>query len=292
MSQTDLVYELLRTDLTAQRTLLDQVANAISSQFGISTTEFETFFQEKFPTLEDYEVDLLFSPQYTPAEHNRLEYIPMLGDKALSAEDITLLKRRLSDEKLATTLLTADGQCTASVPVHDVFIDRYVKLLKLDQPLPEAIANAIRTDVPEVSRNELNLLGRDDIWRSQNRQDILLAFLKVFAAENRFSTLKASFLTNFVRTYRPNSLLDIKRQLETLIESCRSDMEKVSGRGFQDEYLRSLHGREAKNTAVEQDVWAHYKHMMEMAEELIADYEKIAHIAPEFLERARQGQLA
>jgi hypothetical protein len=290
MSQMDLVYEMLRADLEAPRVLLDQVVNAISSQYGISTAEFETFFLEKYPSLEDYEVDLLFSPQYTPAEHNRLEYIPLLGYKALTPEEVTALKRRLSNDQLTTEFSTADGQFKGTVPVHEVFIERYVSLLKLDQPLPEALHEAIIQWVPENSRNEVNLLARDEAWRSESRQNILLAFLQVFHAKNTFSTLKASFLTNFVRTYRPASLLDMERQLESLIQSCRTDMDNISGRGFQDEYLRSLHGKEPQNKAEERDVWAHYKHMMDMAEQLKADYRQIADVAPECLQKARQSQ--
>lgn len=292
MSQMDLVYGLIRADMEAPRILLEQVVNAICSQHSLTTTEFETFFLEKYPTLEDYEVDLLFSPQYTPAEHNRLKYIPLLGNKALTAEEVAALKRRLVNDQLTVEFSTDDGQFKASVPVHEVFIERYVSLLKLDQPLPAALGEAIARWVPESSRNELNLLARDEAWRSETRQEILLAFLQVFQARNTFSTIKASFLTSFVRTYRPASLLDMERQLDSLIQSCKADMDSVSGRGFQDEYLRSLHGRNPRNKAEEQDVWAHYKHMMEMAEQLKVDYLQIADVAPERVQKAQQRQSA
>lgn len=290
MPQIDLIYQLLKADLEAPRLLLDQVANAISSQSSLSTAEFDRFFTEQFPTLEDYQVDLLFSPQYTPAEHNRLEYIPALGMKALSSDEVLALKRRLNDAHLMTELKTSDGQWEGSIPIHEMFIDRYVNLLKLEQPIPASLTDALVQCVPQESRNELNLLAREDAWRSENRQDILLAFLKVFKAKNTFSTLKASFLTNFVRTYRSNSLLDIERKLDSLIQSCQTDMESISGRGFQDEYLRSLHGRNPQNTAGEKDVWAHYKHMMDMGQQLKEDYQHIRDVAPELLQKAQNQQ--
>src|SRR5262249_8665546 len=130
----------------------------------------------------------------------------------------------------------------------------------------------------------------EDAWKTDVRQDILLAFLQAFDTRKTFSTLKASFLTHFVKTYRPASLLDIERQLESLIKSCQADMENVSGRGFQDEYLRSLHGRAPNNQQDERDAWAHYKHMMDMAEQLKDDFKAIPELAPEMLEKAKSRQ--
>ncbi|HEY9745674.1 MAG TPA: hypothetical protein V6C99_05605 [Oculatellaceae cyanobacterium] len=287
MPQLEPIYERLKADLEAPRILTGQVTHAITSQYSLTTAELASFLVDKLPTLEEYEVDLLFSPQYTPTSDNRLVYIPLLGAEALCAEDVQTLKRRLVDAGLRTTITTLDGQCEATIPVHEVFIERYVNLLKLDQPLPEALHEALQQYVPEASQSEVNLLARGDMWRSEKRQDILIGFLKAFHAGARFSVVKVAFLTDFIRTYRPASLLDMERQLDTLIQSCKTDMEQVSGRGFQDEYLRSLHGRNAKNDDEERDVWAHYKQMMDMAEELKADYQKIAAVAPELLEKAR-----
>lgn len=287
MPHLDLILEVLRADLTAPRILLAQVLDEIGDRYGYPETRLPLFFTEKMPQLEDYEVDLLFSPQYTPAEHNRLEYIPLLGAAALSPAEVARLKRDLNEEALTVLLRTPDERVEVVVPLHEMFIERYVNLLKLDQPLPAGLYDEIARYVPEASRNEINLLARESIWREEGRTRILVAFLRLCAARNTFSTLKISFLANFVRTYRPVGLEDLPRQLESLIRSCRADMETVDTRGFHDEQLKALN---AGNRLVEPnagDVRAHYLEMIDMAERLQEDYRHLDAIAPELAVSAR-----
>lgn len=290
MSSNALIFEMLKRDLSAPRVLLDQVVNYISDHYAYPPQELPRFFQEKFPTLEDYEVDLTFSPQYTPAEHNRLEYIPILGARHLSVSDVALLKQELADAKLQTRFQVLEQGGEIPAPVHEVFIDRYVNLLRLDHQLLPALYDAILVNVPEASHNEVNLLAREDIWHNEARQSILLAFLKIFKHRNSFSTVKVSFLTNFVRTYRPAQLLDLDRQLESLIESCKVDMENVQGRGFHDEYLKAMNVGNKLTATTERGIWEHYQHMMDLATQLKEDFQALPEAAPEILEQARQQQ--
>lgn len=272
MSQQDMIFEVLKADLVAPRTLLTQVLNEINDRYTYPQERVPAFFNEKFPQLEDYEVDLLFSPQYTPAEHHRLQYIPILGGAALTENDVKQLRQRLAEEKLNTSFRSEDETVEVTVPVHEVFIDRYVNLLKLDNTLPEGVHEAISRLVPTASQNEANLLARDVIWHDPIRRQILLAFLNVFQQRSNFSIVKLSYLTNFIRTYRPTAFDDLPRQFESLIESCRKDMENVDSRGFHDEYLKALN---TDNNLVEpnaNDIWAHYRHMMKLAEELKEDF--------------------
>jgi hypothetical protein len=278
VSQQDMIFEVLKADLVAPRTLLTQVLNEINDRYTYPQERLPAFFSEKFPQLEDYEVDLLFSPQYTPAEHHRLEYIPILGGAALTENAVKQLRQQLAEEKLTTVFCTEDAAVEVNVPVHEVFIDRYVNLLKLDNALPDGLYEAINRLVPTASRNEANLLARDVIWHDPIRVKILLAFLDVFQQRSNFSTVKLNFLTNFIRTYRPTAFDDLPRQFESLIESCRKDMENVDARGFHDEYLKALN---TDNNLVEpnaNDIWAHYREMMKLAEELKEDF---AHYSPE-----------
>ncbi len=290
MPLTDLVYEVLKADLSASRTLLPQVVDYIANHYNCPSSEFPQFFSDKFPTLEDYEVDLIFSPQFTPAEHNRLEYIPILGAQALSPSEIGLLKKRLLDENLEILMKTPDAQVEITVPVHEVFIDRYVNLLKLDQALPAVLHEAIVANVPSESRNEMNLLARDDVWRSSQRQDILVAFLQIFNGRHNFSVPKVSFFTGFLRTYRPAHLFDLERQFDSLIRSCEVDMENVAGRGFHDEYLKALNVGNNLTKGSEQDIWAHYRRMMELTKALKDDFQHLQAFAPEIAEKAKQEQ--
>lgn len=286
MSTTDLIVEMLKKDLSAPRIMLEQVVNYLHDRFEAPSAELDKFFKERFPKLEDYEVDLAFSPQYTPTWSERLEFIPVLGPHALSAEEVALVKQELNEAKLTTRFKAPDSRFEADAPVHEVFIDRYVNLLKLDQKISATVYDAIITLVPQEAHNEINLLAREDVWQSESRQQMLIAFLMAFKARHSFSTQKASYLTNFMRTYRPSSLLDLERQFDSLIDSCKRDMENVAGRGFHDEYLKALNTGNTLTKGSEKDVWEHYRQMTEHAEQLKLDYQQIAQAAPEIWKQA------
>lgn len=283
---TELVYELLQQDLTAPRVLLDQVLIYLNDRFGYPASELERFFQEKFSTLEDYEVDLAFSPQYTPAEHHRLRYIPALGPHALTALELNELKQRLLAADLFTEVSAPDASQPVKIPVHEVFVERFVNLLKLDQSLSPSLYQEILASVPLESHNEVNLQARDSVWQQEQKALILKAFLRGLKASNRFSTVQVSFLTNFVRTYRPASLLEMEALLSSLIQSCQADMENVAGRGFHDEYLKALNTGNALTKGTERDVWQHYHHMMEMASQLKEILRNLPTTAPDLWAQA------
>lgn len=288
MAHNEVVYELLKKDLCAPRVLLEQVLTYINDQYGYPGTELANFFSEKFPTLEDYEVDLAFSPQYTPTEHNRLEYIPALGGHHFSVSELALLKNRINELRLQTAFTTPDNDTPVTVPVHEVFAERYINLLKLDQKLPEGLYPKILALTPRESHNEVNLFARDDVWHNEQKRLILEAFLAISHALGNFSTMKVSFLTNFVRTYRPASLMDMERLLDSLIKSCQVDMENVAGRGFHDEYLKAMNVGNPLTKGTERDIWAHYRHMMDMSEQLKADLAKMPEAIPELLAQAQR----
>lgn len=288
MAHTEVVYELLKKDLTAPRVLLDQVLTYINDQFGYPSTNLGQFFSEKFSTLEDYEVDLAFSPQYTPSEHNRLSYIPALGEHHLSVSEVALLKSRVNELHLQTAFSAPDSPADVAAPVHEVFVERYVNLLKLDQKLPEGMYQLILDSVPRDSHNEVNLMAREDLWQHEQKRLILVAFLRTFHALRNFSTVKLSFLTNFVRSYRPASLLDVGPLLDSLIQSCQVDMENVSGRGFHDEYLKALNVGNPLTKGTERDIWAHYHHMIEMATQLKDDLDKMPETVPDIVAQVQR----
>jgi hypothetical protein len=283
MAHTEVVFELLKKDLCAPRVLLDQVLTYINDQFGYPSTELERFFSEKFPTLEDYEVDLAFSPQYTPAEHHRLEYIPALGEHHLSVSEVALLKSRINELGLKAAFSAPDTLNEVDAPVHEVFVERYVNLLKLDQKLPEGFYQLLLEVVPRDSHNEVNLMAREDLWKNEQKHLILIAFLRTFHELRNFSTVKVSFLTNFVRTYRPASLLDVGPLLDSLIKSCQVDMENVAGRGFHDEYLKALNVGNSLTKGTERDIWAHYHHQIEMATQLKEDLDRMPETVPDLI---------
>lgn len=292
MPQTERIFEALHADLSAPQVLLSQVVSYINDHYELTGSDVARFFQETLPTLEDYEVDLAFSPQYTPTEENRLAYVPLLGGEHVAADTLQRLKQRLVDAGIQVAMSTPDGLVAVQVPLHEMFVARYVDRLGLDRALPARVYADICDYVPVEAQPEVNLLARADAWSKEARQDVLMAFLRTFAGRSSFTLDKVRFLTQFVRTYRTESLCDVPRQLEALVESCRRDMDNVGGRGFHDEYLRSLHEHERLNRSEEGDVWEHYRQMMAMAQLVQDDYNQVPEFAASLWAKAQQQQPA
>lgn len=279
---TKSIYDRLKSDLLATRRLPDQVVSEITERYNVPHEELLAFFQDKFPTLEDYEVDLVLSPLYTPTQDNKLSYAALLLDQHVSGDDVKDIITQLEAEQLKSTLQTPAGEET-TIPLHEVSIDRYVRLLGLDRPISPDIYLSIQENIPAEDQMRLNWLARESVWTGTDRGDMFVAFLKVFTTRQNYSAEKFEFLTNFMRTYRPAGLFDLERQFDSLITSCESDLENIAGRSFHDPMLKGSYSDSELAHFKEDGVRKHYQHMITMSQELKDDYHQLAIVVPEYV---------
>ncbi len=61
--------DAVAVELERPRVLLKQVVDHLASHYSVSRDELGAFFTSQLDALEDYEVDLLFSPLFTPHAH-------------------------------------------------------------------------------------------------------------------------------------------------------------------------------------------------------------------------------
>ncbi|NDF00352.1 MAG: hypothetical protein EB034_19100 [Verrucomicrobia bacterium] len=59
--------DAVAAELERPRPLLKQVVDHLASHYSVSRDAMGAFFMEQLAALEDYEVDLLFSPLFTPS---------------------------------------------------------------------------------------------------------------------------------------------------------------------------------------------------------------------------------
>jgi len=260
----------IRADLQQPLRMLKQVEDGIISQYTLSTAEFERFFAETYPNLEETQADLIFSPQFTPTQKAKEDILRVLGTAAMSSKEVDTLIQELESTPITATFSTIDEQCHATVTLHPVFIERYVNLLPLNQPLPDLIKaqfEPLRSNLSPC----LNLIGRDRVWQSPERQQLFVSIWNAFPSESTENQNEYwTFLTDVVRTYRPGSLNDLHRQLNSLALSCEEDMNQVAGRTFQHEEIRLLHGQSPQNKEYESQAFARYEHQRSMAEKVQA----------------------
>jgi hypothetical protein len=222
----------IKAQLTAQRLINPQVLDNILNQHQQTEATIGTFFAQHVPTLADIDCDLLFSPAYTPTLLQRSHMIALLKDQALSSEDHKTLLTQLIDAGLSTPMQLPDGS-VADLPIPEVCIIRYLRLLKLNSELDMDIYAAICTHTPIEHQPLFNTLAREAAW--QHKTHLLKACLPIWAQHPPEWMIK---LTDFVRTYRPNSLEVLDNQLESYIRSCESDLNRAGDMSFHDERLK------------------------------------------------------
>src|SRR5688572_2585900 len=98
--------------------------------------------------LEEYELDILFGPMFTPTLDERAELSDLLPDWRPDAGQLSRLVRELSAEVPYAVVRLPDGT-EVPLTLHEVMVERYVRLLRLDQgPEPETAA-ALKAALPE-----------------------------------------------------------------------------------------------------------------------------------------------
>lgn len=272
--------EKICEELTAERVLTKQVIDHLNSHHEVTPDTLADYFKRVRETmtvemdddLEDYEIDLTFSPLFTPRLNDRAKYSRILDTVEVRHEDIESIIDAVLKKKLEACFRYHDS--TYCMPLHEVLIRRYIRLLNLITPLSKKVKQSIENSVPENTQYIVKALARDPVWLPEHRQDFLIAFLKVFKEKKNFSVDKLDYLTDFVRTYRPVTILDMEPMLNNLIEACNEDVHKIEGGHYL--YYHDLIERHYMGSDNEQQLSENLLHSKErhivMAMELKQDF--------------------
>jgi hypothetical protein len=248
--------------LSTARPLAGQVLEALMSQYQQTDDLVPAFLTQTLQTLDDTAIDLLMSPAFTPTMEDRKACIAVLKQNALTTEQQQAL---LADVIAANPTMTAilPDDTSVTFPIPDVNLMRFVRLLQLTRPEDAEIFARIEELIStEQDKALYHVLARDAAWT--DKTTILHGFLPVLAQQPANTMV---LLTNFVRTYRPNSFSELDRQLESYIRSCESDLNRAGELSFHDVRLKEkyvLHG--------EGDTTHHMQHQMKHEEDVKANY--------------------
>ena len=229
--------EQLVEALTKARPLTPQVSQYLLAHHEVLGGEVTAWLQEELHGLESYEFELLFSPLFTPELETRVQLEEALGDEALEPGEVEEVANELAEQDLQVTLFTEGGSVKISVP--DVIIERYLRLLHLDTPLP-------RTSFPWAAslRPEVRWYLRDPAWQRRQSRELLPTLLG--AAERAGSDFGdyVRFLTDFVRSHRPSSQQDCTQYLGSVARAHEDDLRKheAGSRSFFNDELKATYG--------------------------------------------------
>ncbi len=251
---------LARETLTGPRALTAQILDFLLAHHEVTGEGVAGWLRDHLADLESYELDLLLSPLFTPDFAMRARFEEVLGDECFDAAEVDGLLEELVRQRLPMILLHEEERIEASLP--EVMIERFVRMLHLDAPVPE---EAIVEFGPLSA--EVRCCLRDRVWARQQSRDLLPDLLAAARSMDQSFPDYVFFLTDFMRSHRPARLEDCLTYLDNVADAYEKDLRKhESGTRsfFNDELKASYAGR----WKVDDDVVATHKRMIAMARAL------------------------
>jgi hypothetical protein len=234
--------ESLATELERPRPVTAQVVNHVVGTYGLTRDELGAFFTNQLPKLEDYEIDLILSPLFTPGLPDQSVFAELLGRESVPTALWPALIQQLVARPTRAQLVTEDDQ-THSVPLRDVTIERHVHRLRLDATIPEPLFNLIGNLPPAADRPLLKAIARRALWEIELRREILARYLEAALAADRYRLDDAVELLKLVETYQPADAADLLARIPHWQQVLRQEINEAAGaKPFFNERVQDLHG--------------------------------------------------
>lgn len=234
--------ESLAAELERPREVSAQVVNHLVGTYGLTRDELGAFLTNELPKLEDYEIDLILSPLFTPALRDQSVFAELLGCESVPAAQWPPLIQQLVARPTHAPLVTEDGQ-THTVPLRDVTIGRYVHRLRLDATIPEPLFKLIGHLPPAADRPLLKAIARRAAWDNDERREILARYLSTAAAGESYRLDDAVELLKLVETYQPADVTDLLARIPHWQQVLRQEINEGAGaKPFFNERVQDMHG--------------------------------------------------
>ncbi|HIJ83989.1 MAG: hypothetical protein HW380_2923 [Magnetococcales bacterium] len=213
--------ECIRRQLVADRYLSARNAGAISTQLNVE----DPLLGLKPGVLkhrEEYEVDLLVSPLFTPSMEDRAACEPSLPLEGLAADQERLIITAMGALNLKCKVVFGDQSMLMDIP--DVAIERHVHLLRLGVSVSAEVKDILGRLLRGADLNLGMSYARSQIWKQFPH--LLRQCLEMMAARNLFDLEKFGFLRDFVRSYHPKDMGLLIQSLKNLVEAYRIDNDR------------------------------------------------------------------
>jgi hypothetical protein len=229
-------------ELEKNRLLLNQVVDHVSSRHETSRDELGVFLEERVEGLEEFEIDLLFSAQFTPTLVDQSAFSELLDEEQLEREKWAALVAALTGRPTVASLETEDGQ-RHSVQLTDVTIERFVTRLNLDSQIPDPLGKMLDNLPPETDRTLLKAIARRPVFRDEGRCELLFRFLLQTTTEDSYSAPDAVDFMDLVEAYKPIDAADMLSRIPNWLEILENEVTAASQpKPFFADRVQELHG--------------------------------------------------
>ena len=200
------------------------------------------FLENQVGGLEDVEIDLLFSPQFTPTLVDQAAFSALLDEDRLPAEQWEVLIEALTVRPTVARLVTEDG-VEHPVTLTDISIARFVERLNLDAGIAEPLARLLESMPPAEDRGLLKAIARRPCFQADAHREILFQFLVKTTSEDAYSLTDILSLLELVETYRPADIADLIGRVPHWLDVLENEVTAAGQpKPFFAERVQELHG--------------------------------------------------
>jgi hypothetical protein len=228
--------------LERARELSPRVLSYVGGTYNIDHNAIGAFLVDEMQKLEDYEVDLILSPVFTPKLTDQAVFAELLGGQSISRENFPELVEQLVSRPTRARLITPDGQIHF-VNLRGVTIERFVYRLRLEGSIPQSLLELIDRVSSAAERPILMAIARRAVWESEGARQILERYLTKAADHGRYNIEDAANVLALVEGRKPADLADLLARISGWQEALREQINVGSGgKPFFNEDIRLLHG--------------------------------------------------
>jgi len=238
---TELI-EALAAELERPRELSPRVLNYITDSYELDPDAVGSFLTDKLPNLEDYEIDLILSPVFTPKLADQAVFAELLGKTPVPREQWSALVERLVARPTRAQLVTPDG-VVHIVPLRDVSIERYVHRLRLEASIPESVFNLLENLPAAADRPMVRAIARRSAWESAGSREILERYLTALTTHGGYDPADMLESLNLAESRKPANVADLLASIPRWAETLREQIDKASApKPFFHQQVEIMHG--------------------------------------------------
>ena len=233
--------EAIAAELERPRELSHRVLNYIGGNYDVDHDGIGAFLVEELPKLEDYEIDLILSPVFTPKLTDQAVFAEMLGRDDIGREEWPELIQQLVARPTCAQLVTLDG-VAHSVQLREVTIERYVHRLRLEATIPESIFELLE-QLSVTDRPMLRAIARRGVWENTSAAGIFERYITAAVGQKRYTLTDTLALLELIESRKPANLADLVTHIPVWQEALRHQIEVAAGpKPFFSQDIERMHG--------------------------------------------------
>jgi len=204
-----------------------QTQRQLTQHLSERNTDLVTFLLCAPDVLEDFELETIFGPIFTPALDQRAQLTDLLFDGHPADEQLTKVVDDVCRQRSHTTIRLPDGS-EAKLTLHKVLVERFVRLLRLEAA-PDAVTAAALRDVLPQELWPVGIALMCEHGITPRHQSWLAAFIGHMAARRALSRGLLEDLVRFIASQSNLERLPLLSAAEALLRATEGSAAYAAG---------------------------------------------------------------